>query len=316
MTLLYTKDNSIMQRDIYKDVVRKMITFYKYQETINTEKREDKCSYSQKKENYSALYKSFYDSCRNDFLVLKDKGKNVSKDIIIDCCILCCYTDKYFINKLTVFNLLWNMFPEELIQRSKGNFGRRKYDQQQLDAFAETVNKKLKQSIRQFKNENEKMRLNRLKEIPCLQPVRNKKGEDINTGDIIIYKDSISAIKRLIPTSEDDYINKRKLLYVLYVMQKKVAALSGKENQYIPFQEKSEVRINYSIIAEILGIDGKKVKCLMNWLEGKGLIGINPLKKGLDVYGGIEDGADMTITYYDGSSYLSAFKLMNRYLSR
>lgn len=316
MTLLYTKDNSIMQRDIYKDVVRKMITFYKYQETINTEKREDKCSYSQKKENYSALYKSFYDSCRNDFLILKDKGKNVSKDIIIDCCILCCYTDRYFINKLTVFNLLWNMFPEELIQRSKGNFRRRKYNQQQLDAFAEMVNKKLKQSICRFRNENEKMRLNRLKEIPCLQPVKNKKGEEINIGDIIIYKDSISAIKRLIPTSEDDYINKRKLFYVLYVMQKKVAALSGKENQYIPFQEKSEVRINYSIIAEILGMDGKKVKCLMNWLEKRGLIDINPFKKGLEVYRGVDVGADTTITYYNGSNYLSAFKLMNRYLSR
>ena len=102
----------------------------------------------------------------------------------------------------------------------------------------------------------------------------------------------------------------------MYVMQKKVAALSGKENQYIPFQEKSEVRINYSIIAEILGLDGKKVKCLMNWMEKRGLIDINPYKKGLEVYGGIDADVDTTISYYGGDNYLSAFKLMNRYLSR
>ena len=76
------------------------------------------------------------------------------------------------------------------------------------------------------------------------------------------------------------------------------------------------MRINYSIIAEILGMDGKKVKCLMDCLENRGLIDINPFKKRLEVYRGVDVGADTTITYYNGSNYLSAFKLMNRYLSR
>lgn len=315
-TFLSTRDNAICQRDVYKKVVHKMKIFHNYQEVINIEKREDKSSYNQKKESYSALYKSFYDSCRNDILLIGDNGKHVSKEIIIDCCILCCYTDRYFVNKKSVFNLLWNMFPEELVQRAKGNLRRKSYTQEQLNKFAEMVGRKLRCSIHQFENENEKRRLNKLKEILCLQPVRNEKGEIVRTGNIIIYKDNVSAIKKIIPTCEDKYIIKRKLLYILYVMQKRVVSLLGKTNQYVPFLAKSETKINYSVLAEILGIDNKEVKKLLGWLEEMGLIKINPLKRALEVCIDIDTDIDTTIVYYNGDNYLSAFRLMNRYLKR
>lgn len=308
-TFLYSKDNSIFKRDIYKQVADKMKTFYKYQEIINIEKRNDQSNYSQKKETYSALYKSFYDSCRNDFLALMDNEKPVSKDIIIDCCILTCYTDEYFLNKISVFNLLWNMFPEELIQRAKGNFRKRQYTQEQIDTFAETINKKLKYSMSQFKNENEKRRLNRLKEIPCLQPIDNM-------GNIIIYRDNISGIKELIPTSEEKYIAKRKALYILYVMQKRIRSLSGKTNIGVPFQEKSENRVNYSIVAEILGTGVRETKLLLNCLEEEGYIHIDTAKKEMKVLIDVDTNVDTTVVYYEGTKYLSAFRLMNRYLNR
>lgn len=308
-TFLYSKDNSIFKRDIYKQVADKMKTFYKYQEIINIEKRNDQSNYSQKKETYSALYKSFYDSCRNDFLALMDNEKPVSKDIIIDCCILTCYTDEYFLNKISVFNLLWNMFPEELIQRAKGNFRKRQYTQEQIDTFAETINKKLKYSMSQFKNENEKRRLNRLKEIPCLQPIDNM-------GNIIIYRDNISGIKELIPTSEEKYIAKRKALYILYVMQKRIRSLSDKTNIGVPFQEKSENRVNYSIVAEILGTGVRETKLLLNCLEEEGYIHIDTAKKEMKVLIDVDTNVDTTVVYYEGTKYLSAFRLMNRYLNR
>lgn len=313
--LLYTKDNAIFKRDIYKEVCKKMKIFYRYQEVINIEKREDKCSYSIKKENYSALYKSFYDSCRNEILLLMDGDKTVSKATIIDCCILCCYTDEYFLYKTSALNLLWNMFPEELIQRAKGNFRNRKYTQEQLETFRNTINKKLQCSIEHFAKEKEKQRLNRLKEISCLQPIKNSDNE-INFGDIKIYRDDISGIKKLIPTSEKDYILKRKLFYVLYVAQKRMISLYHKSNKGVPFLPNSERKINYSMLAEILGINIKQVVGLLEYLQEKDFIHINMDKEEIKVCMDIDPNVDKTVIYYEGTDYLSAFRKMNRYLSK
>lgn len=314
-TLLYTKDNAIFKRDIFKEISKKMKVFYKYQDIINIEKREDKCSYSIKRENYSALYKSFYDSCRNELLALMEGTKRISKDIIIDCCILCCYTDEHFLYKTSALNLLWNMFPDELIQRAKGNVCKRKYTQEQLDDFKQTVNKKLQYSISQFKKEKEKQRLNRLKEIPCLQSVKDYNNK-MSFGNIKIYRDNISSIKKLIPTSEEEYILKRKLLYVLYVVQKWIIELYHKNNKGVPFLPNSENKINYSILAEILDINSKQVIILLKWLQEKDFIHINTAKEELKVCVDVDSNIDTTIVYYEGDKYLSAFRQMNRYLSK
>lgn len=314
-SLLYTNDKNIFKRAVYKNVCQKIIKFYKYQDIINIEKRKDKGNYSQKKERYAALYSAFYDSCRNDLLALTDYDNFVSKDIIIDCCILCCYTEESFVNKVSVFNLLWNMFPEELIQRAKGDFRPRKCSQEQRDSFSESVNKKLQYSICRFKKEYEKRRLDRMKEIPCLQPMKNGK-EIIRNGNFTIYRDNISGVKKIIPTSEDKYILKRKAFYVLYVMQKRIESLHNLCNVSIPFQEKSEKKVNYSIIAEILGIGVTEAKQLLEWLETRELIAINTIKKELRVLKDIDTDIDTTVIYYEGNNYLSAFRLMNRYLSK
>lgn len=315
-SLLSTNDAWIFRRGIYKKVAEKMKKLYKYQECINIEKREDRGNRNQKKESYSALYDAFYDSCRNDFLDLTDEGKAVSKDIIIDCCILSCYLDNFFINKLSVFNLLWNMFPEELIQRAKGNVPKRKYTQEQLEVFKKAIDKKLQYSIQQFTNESEKRRLNRLQEIPCLQPIEDREGKIISKGNIVIYRDNVSGIKKLIPTSEDGYVLKRKTLYVLYVMEKRIKSLIDKNNIGIPFRAKSENKINYSIVAEILGVGDKEAKCLLGWLEEKRFINIHTGKKEIEVLIDVDTDADATVVYYNGDNYMSAFRLMNRYLNR
>ena len=90
----------------------------------------------------------------------------------------------------------------------------------------------------------------------------------------------------------------------------------SKNNIGVPFQEKSENRVNYSIVAEILGIGVKEAKLLLNCLEEEGYIHIDTAKKEMKVLIDVDTNVDTTVVYYEGTKYLSAFRLMNRYLNR
>lgn len=303
-SLFVTVDSKLKYRPLYKDVSVLMKKFFRYQERINQERREDQ-EYSDKNKDYKALYTSFYSSCRDSLL-----KKHYSKNAIIDCCILCCYTEEYYKDKLSSYDLLWNMFPKELIQRAKGNCRNKGYTQRQIDAFNKSVEKHLEYATRQLKKHKEEKRMNRIKNIKCLQGA----GKEFN-----IYKDEISLIKRAISTKTENYIRRRQLLYVLYVIEKKMVALEKyKDKKYegIPYKQNSPNTINNSILAEILGIDDKKVKTDIQWLQKNGLCDVSDDKIILNTDSFLENEIDKSVIYYQGESYISAFKLKNRYLSR
>ena len=89
-----------------------------------------------------------------------------------------------------------------------------------------------------------------------------------------------------------------------------------KNNKGVPFLPNSENKINYSILAEILGINSKQVTILLKWLQEKDYIHINTAKEEVKVCVDVDSNIDTTIVYYEGDKYLSAFRQMNRYLSK
>lgn len=304
--LFVSVDKKLKYKPIYKEVSIMMKKFFRYQARINKERREDKEKYSDKTKDYKALYKAFYASCRNSVLNIKPQSKN----IIIDCCILCCYTEEYYKDKMSSYDLLWNMFPEELVNRIKGNRRNKRFTEEQIITFNESIEKYLEYSTRRLQKHKEDKRMNRIKNIKCLQ------GEH---GEFDIYRDEISLIKKKISTKVDEYIRKRQLIFVLLVMDKRIRALMrDEEKKYegIPYKLNSPNTINNSILAEILGVDDKKVRLDIQWLQGNRFCEINNDKIVLNTGTFLNGEIDKSVIYYQGDKYMSAIKLKNRYLSR
>lgn len=305
-TLINSVDENIQYREVYKKVLQKLETFYRYQQHINIEKRhESKCKRSTK-DDYDSLYKAFYSSCRYDMLLAKECGKYISRDIILDCCIIACYAEKKILDKSDVFDLLWNMFPDEMVQRARGMHRSNCKSQADIDKFARAIEKKQGYEIERFKKETESKRLNRIKNMKFLQ----------DNNPFFVYKDDISSIKLSIPTAVENYIRKRKLLYVLLVSDKKIGQMSDGEEK-IPYVSNSCTALNDSVLGELLNESGKTVKQELQWLEDNKFITIN--EKAISVNKGKmikPQKADKSVIYFNGSKFLSGVKIMNRYLRK
>ena len=95
-----------------------------------------------------------------------------------------------------------------------------------------------------------------------------------------------------------------------------MVSLYRKNNKGVPFLPNSERKMNYSILAEILGISNKQVVGLLECLQEKDCIQINTAKEEIKVCMDMDPNIDKTVIYYEGTDYLSAFRKMNRYLSK
>lgn len=309
--LIRSVDKNIQYRQIYKAVLKKLDLFYRYQQGMNIEKKYDSMARkSSKNDDYAPLYKAFYSSCKYDMLLSKEDDRYVSKDIILDCCIIACYTEKRFLNKLGIFDLLWSMFPNEMVQRVKGKIStdnieddRNKDDR---NKFAQAIIKKQEYGIKTFEREKESKRINRIGSMVFLQ----------GNQEFFVYKDEISLIKALIPTSIENYIIKRKLLYILLISEKKIKLTNG-ENAKIPYISNSRCSFNDSVIGKLLNISGRAARKELQWLYDNKFITMDDRVIQMNRCKISQPKVtNDSVIYFNGSKFLSGVKVMNRYLSK
>jgi len=291
------KTQYVRIRDLFKEYVKE-------QKSISDERKKEENKYAKVQEEYSMIYKAFYDKCRNELLcVTNENNKICTKSMILDCCIVCCYTE-FKDENYSQFDLLWNLFPEELVKRAAGNDITQKTKEME-DGFSDFLNKKKESSRMKY----ESLKKNRKNKIKCLEC---KGGRPDN---FIIYKTDIAGIKKKIPTSIDGYINARKVYFSYLVAYKRLKSMNKPLN--IPCTENSRNDITFNYISKITGINNKDVRKTVDILQEQGMIKYhysNGHKTCELLYIPVENGIERL--YYNGIDYMKAFNVMNRHLGR
>ncbi|MEY8336319.1 hypothetical protein AALB53_25205 [Lachnospiraceae bacterium 47-T17] len=265
-------------------------------------KEENACA--KVREEYNMIYKAFYDKCRNELLcVTNETGKACTKSMILDCCIVCCYTE-FKVENYSHFDLLWNLFPEELVGRAAGKDVRQKSYKTDKE-FAVFLENKRKASNVKY----DKLKKSRKDKIKCLEC----KGSTPN--NFSIYKSDIAEIKKKLPTSLDDYISVRKVYFAYLVAYKRLKSMNKPLN--IPCTENSKNDITFHYISKITGLNYTVVRKTVNILQKHGIIRYhcnNGHKTCELLYVPVENNINRL--YYNGIDYMKAFNVMNRHLSR
>lgn len=250
------------------------------------------------------IYKAFYDKCRNELLcVTNEKGKICTKSMILDCCIVCCYTE-FKEENYSHFDLLWNLFPEELVKRAAGKDMKQKSNKTE-EEFADFLEIKRESSNMRY----DKLKKSRKDKIKCLEC---KGGTPDNLN---IYRSDIADIKKKIPTSVGDHISARKVYFAYLVAYKRLKSMNKPLN--IPCTENSKNDVTYSCIEQISGLSRKNIEKAVKVLQEQGIIKYHSR----DGYKYCEllfipETDCMDKLYYNGIDYMRAFNVMNRYLSR
>ena len=304
-TLIISRDCNLNKKSHYVKVKELIEQFVKEQKSISDEKKQEEIKYARVNEDYSMIYKAFYDKCRNELLCVRnDKDKICTKSMILDCCIMCCYTE-FKEENYSHFDLLWNLFPDELVRRACGKDIVQRKSKLNDDNFKKMLEKQREKSNLKFESQRNAKR----SKIMCLEANRC-------TPEIFnIYKSDITYIKNRIPTSVEDYIAVRKVYFCYLVSYKRLKSM--KRHTDIPCRENSRNEITNSCISELTKLSNRQVTRANNILEKMEIIKFHqgegfktcellyiPKEKNVDNF------------YYSGINYMKAFSLMNRYLSR
>lgn len=303
-TLIKSRDRNLDKKTQYVKIRELFKGYVREQKGISDERKKDEHKYAKIKEEYDMIYKAFYDKCRNELLcVANEKGKVCTKSMILDCCIICCYTE-FKEENYSHFDLLWNLFPEELVKRAAGKDLKQRRDRTE-EEFADFLEKKRESSNMRY----DKLKKSRKDKIKCLEC---KGGTPDNFN---IYKSDIAEIKKKIPTSLDDYISARKVYFAYLVAYKRLKSMNKPLN--IPCTENSKNDITFNYISKITGISSKNVRKTIDILQKNGIIKYH-CNKGHKtcelLYVPVENNIDEL--YYNGIDYMKAFNVMNRHLSR
>lgn len=305
-TLIKSRDKNLKRKSQYVQVKKLFEEYVKEQKTISDERRKEENEKAKKvKEEYNMIYEAFYDKCRTELLSICDKGGNpYTKSMVMDCAIVCCYTE-FKEENFSHFDLLWNLFPEELVKRAAGK---------DIIIRKNQKDKEFKQSLMEMREKSNK-RYKELKEnkkrcIPCL--------ESKSTPDkLTIYKSDIKQIKRKISTSVDGYIAMRKVYACYFVAYERLMSMN--KPPLILCTPNSKNDITYSFIEQITRLSGSQVKKAVNALEKYKII---EFSKGNDYkicklkFVPNRDEVDIDKIVYSGFNYMSAFKATQRYLER
>nr|WP_286173651.1 hypothetical protein [Clostridium sp. WB02_MRS01] len=302
LTLIKSRDSNLKKKTQYARVRDLIIGYVKEQKQISDERKKEDGKYAKAKEEYNMIYKAFYDKCRNELLCVCDtKGKLFTKSMILDCSIVCCYTE-FKEDNYSHFDLLWNLFPEELVKRSAGKDVNCKTNKNDKD-FQKSL-----ELMREKSNEKyESLRNNKKNRIECLEC--NKEAPEIFN----IYKSDITCIKSRIPTSMNNYIAARKVYFSYLVAYKRLRSMNKPLN--IPCIENSKNEITNKCLVQITGLDNRQIQKAISALESEEIIKIHSSKnyKACELLF-VPKEEDIDKVYYSGISYMRAFKVMNRYL--
>jgi len=293
LTLIKSRDSNLENKTQYARVKDLIKGYVKDQKQISDERKKEDGKYAKSREEYNMIYKAFYDKCRSELLCVCDaKGKGFTKSMILDCSIVCCYTE--FKEE--------NYSHLELVKRAAGkdvNYRTKKNDED-FQKSLEKMRKKSNEKYESLKN-NKKIR------IECLES--DKKVPEIFN----VYKSDITSIKNRIPTSIDNYIAARKVYFSYLVAYKRLRSMNRPLN--IPCLENSKNEITNKCLVQITGLDSRKIKKAISVLENKGVIKIHSSNnyKACELLFVPKEG-DIDKVYYNGINYMRAFKVMNRYL--
>jgi len=303
-TLVKSRDCSLDRKKHYVKIRDLFKGFVKEQQGISNERKKEEYKYANVKEEYTMIYKAFYDKCRNELLyVTNEKGKLCTISMVLDCCIICCYTE-FKEKNYSHFDLLWNLFPNELVKRAAGKDIERKIKKTNNE-FAAFLEKKREISNQRYQS----LKQSRKDKIKCLE-FKNGTPQIFN-----IYKSEISGIKKELPSSGDNYINSRKVYFLYLVAYKRLKSMNKPLN--IPCTENSKNDITFNYISKITGINSRNVKRSADILQKRGIIKYhyNSGHKTCELLY-IPEEKNSDNLYYNGIDYIKAFKVMNRYLSR
>lgn len=302
LTLIKSRDSNLKNKTQYARVKDLIKGYVKDQKQISDERKKEDGKYAKSREEYNMIYKAFYDKCRSELLCVCDtKGKTFTKSMILDCSIVCCYTE-FKEDNYSHFDLLWNLFPEELVKRAAGkdvNYKTQKNDED----FQKSLEKMREKSNEKY----ESLKNNKKNRIECLEC--DKKVPEIFN----IYKSDITSIKNRIPTSIDNYIAARKVYFCYLVAYKRLRSMNRPLN--IPCLENSKNEITNKCLVQITGLDSRKIKKAISILENKGIIKIHSSNnyRACELLFVPKEG-DIDKVYYNGINYMRAFNVMNRYL--
>lgn len=303
-TLIKSRDHNLDKKTQYVKIRDLFKKYVMEQKGISDERKKEEDKYAKVQEEYNMIYKAFYDKCRNELLsVTNEKGKVCTKNMILDCCIVCCYTE-FKEENYSHFDLLWNLFPEELVKRAGGK-EISQMTRKTEDEFEEFLEKKKETSKAKY----DLLRQDKSNKIQCLEC---KSGTPDNFS---IYKSDIAEIKDKIPTSFEDYICARKVYFSYFVAYKRLKSMNKPLN--IPCTENSRNCITFSYINKITGLGDREVKKAVETLQNQGIIKYHSNKgsQTCELLFVPERNGDDKLYYY-GINYLKAFRVMNRYLSR
>ena len=303
--LIKSRDCNLDKKVQYVKIRNLFKEYVKEQKNISDEHKQEADKCANVKEEYNMIYKAFYDKCRNELLcVCNETGKVCTKSMILDCCIMCCYTE-FDERNYSHFDLLWNLFPDELVKRASGKDIIQKKSKKNEENFKKSLEVKREKSNQKYVTQRD----NKKNKIECLE-------SDKGTPDIFnIYKSEITYIKNRIPTSVEHYIDVRKVYYCFLVAYKRLRSIN--KLMAVPCLENSKNDFTYSCIAQITKLSNRKVKRAVEILEEMELIRMHkgnnfkrcellfiPKEKNIDDF------------YYSGIDYMKAFKVANRYLGR
>ena len=303
-TLIKSRDRNLDKKTQYVTVRELFKRYVREQKGISDESKREESTCAKVREEYNMIYKAFYDKCRNELLcVTNEKGKICTKNMILDCSVVCCYTE-FKKENYSHFDLLWNLFPEELVKRAAGKDIKQKSDRME-EEFADFLEKKRESSNMKY----DKLKKVKKDKIKCLE-CRGATPDKFN-----IYKSDIAEIKKKIPTSLDDYISARKVYFAYLVAYKRLKSMNRPLN--IPCTENSKNDITFNCISKITGISNKDVRKTVDVLQKNGIIRYHCSKghKTCELLY-IPAENDIDVLYYNGIDYMKAFNVMNRHLSR
>lgn len=307
MTLLNTKDANLCKKSHYIKIRDLFKQYVEDQRQISYERKKEMASNSGAKEEYNMLYKAFYDACRSELLcVCNDAGKVCTKSMILDCCIICCYTE-FDEENYSHFDLLWNLFPNELVRRAgRKEIVQRKKNDEDLRKTLEEKREKNTEKLTTLRN-------NKRCKIECLE------SKNITPDNFTIYKSEIADIKKEIPTSTKNYIAVRKVYFSYLVAFKRLQSM--KKLGVIPCLDNSKNCMNNKCMEEITKLNNAQIKEAVRTLEEMEIIQFHtgnhkgrPYKNCELRFLPVKENIDEI--YYNGMNYIRAFNIMHRHLSR
>lgn len=305
-TLIKSRDKNLNKKTQYVKIRDLFQRYVREQKSISDERKKEENKYAKVREEYNRIYQAFYDKCKSELLcVTNEHGKICTKSMILDCCILCCYTE-FKEENYSHFDLLWNLFPEELVRRAGGKDVTQRTKKTE-EEFEEFLKKQREYSNKKYNL----LKKNRKDKIMCLE-CKNSTPDNFK-----ITKSDITEIKKRIPTSIEDYINVRKVYFSYFVAYKRLKSMNKSLN--IPCTENSKNDITYRYIEKVSGLNRKKIEKAVKVLQEQKIIKYHNNSRighrSCELLFVPEEN-QLDQLYYDGKNYLKAFLIMNRHFSR